>query len=141
MRRARTWGLALVAALLSLVPVVVGAGEVNPTAYEEVSQADLVKAPEQYDGKKVSVTGTFLFTGSDFCYQIRKTKINTRDYFCFALGSPSLVRLYLKKDHEQADRLLNLKKGAQVTAYGTFDHLGVDYNFLVVDAISVKEQP
>jgi len=138
MRRTRTWGLAL---LLALFPLVAGAADVAPAEYQEVSQADLVKAPEQYEGKKVSFTGTFLFTGSDFCYQIRKTKINTRDYFCFALGTPSLVRLYLKKDHEQADQLLNLKKGSKVTAYGTFDYLGADYNFLVVDAIAVDAHP
>ncbi len=135
MNRAKVWTVAL----LLLLPTVVGAGEVTPAEYAQVSQADLIKSPDQYDGKKVRFTGSFLFTGSDFCYQIRKTKINTRDYFCFALGTPSLVRLYLRKDDEQADRLLNLKKGAVVTAYGTFDHLGVDYNFLVVDGITVEE--
>ncbi|GAB4263456.1 MULTISPECIES: hypothetical protein [Deferrisoma] len=119
----------------------VAAAECNPADYEPVTQADLVRHRDEYQGKKVQVTGVFLFTGSDFCYQIRKTKINTRDYFCFALGTPSLVRLYLKKDHPQADELLNLKKGAKVTAYGVFDYLGNDYNYMVVDGFEVKGAP
>ena len=114
------------------------ASEADPAAYQEVTQAELAGAPEAFQDKKVRFTGTFLFTGSDFCYQIRKTKINTKDYFCFALGTPSVVRLYLKKDHPQADELLNVKKGARVTAFGVFDFLGADYKFLVVDRIEVK---
>ncbi len=117
------------------------AAEADPAAYQEVTQAELAGAPENFQDKKVRFTGTFLFTGSDFCYQIRKTKINTKDYFCFALGTPSVVRLYLKKDHPQADELLNVKKGAQVTAFGSFDFLGGDYKFLVVDRIEVKPAP
>lgn len=109
--------------------------------YRAATQAELVGKADVYVNQKVQVTGTFLFTGSDFCYQIRRTKINTRDYFCFALGTPSLVRLYLRKDHEQADELLNVKKGAQVTAYGTFDSLGADYSYVVVDAIEVRPAP
>ncbi|MBE0617691.1 MAG: hypothetical protein IH608_07180 [Proteobacteria bacterium] len=131
----------LAALLLLLWALPAWAVEFRPADYQEVTQADLVKQAEEYKEKKVQFTGSFLFTGSDFCYQIRKTKINTRDYFCFALGTPSLVRLYLKKDAEQADQLLNLKKGAKVTAFGTFDSLGADYNFLVVDAIEVEPAP
>ncbi len=110
----------------------------NPDEYVPVTQTELIARKKDFQGKKVSVSGVFLFTGSDFCYQIRKTKINTRDYFCFALGTPSLVRLYLKKDHPQADELLNLRKGTRVTAYGTFDFLGADYNFMVVDGFTVE---
>lgn len=110
----------------------------EPGDYREATQAELVGKADTYVNQKVQVAGTFLFTGSDFCYQIRRTKINTRDYFCFALGTPSLVRLYLRKDHEQADELLNVRKGAQVTAYGTFDSLGADYSYVVVDAIEVR---
>ena len=114
-----------------------GAG-LNPREYEPVSQTELIANKARYQGKKVQVTGVFLFTGSDFCYQIRKTKINTRDYFCFALGTPSLVRMYLKKDHPQADELLNLRKGTRVTAFGTFDYLGADYNYMLVDGFRVE---
>ena len=110
----------------------------NPREYEPVSQTELIANKARYQGKKVQVTGVFLFTGSDFCYQIRKTKINTRDYFCFALGTPSLVRMYLKKDHPQADELLNLRKGTRVTAFGTFDYLGADYNYMLVDGFRVE---
>lgn len=117
------------------------AAQIDPGEYRPATQAELVAKADTYVNQKVQVTGTFLFTGSDFCYQIRRTKINTRDYFCFALGTPSLVRLYLKKDHEQADELLNVRKGAQVTAYGTFDSLGADYSYVVVDAIEVRPAP
>ncbi len=110
----------------------------NPQEYTPVSQTELIANKARYQGKKVQVSGVFLFTGSDFCYQIRKTKINTRDYFCFALGTPSLVRMYLKKDHPQADELLNLRKGTRVTAFGTFDYLGADYNYLIVDGFRVE---
>lgn len=113
----------------------------NPQEYEPVSQTELIAKKTRYQGKKVQVTGVFLFTGSDFCYQIRKTKINTRDYFCFALGTPSLVRMYLKKDHPQADELLNLRKGTRVTAFGTFDYLGADYNYMLVDGFRVEGSP
>ncbi len=110
----------------------------SPADYQEISQADLLRDRDAYQGKKVQVTGDFLFSGSDFCYQIRKTKINTRDYFCFAIGAPSLVRLYLKKDHPQADQLLNLKKGQKVTACGIFDYLGADYSYMIVDEIKAE---
>ncbi len=111
--------------------------QIDPAAYAPRSQADLVSQYATHAGKKVQVEGTFVFAGSDFCYQIRKTKINTKDYFCFALGPTSLLRLYLKKDHAQADQLLNLKKGERVQAFGTFDSQGGDFNYLVVDGIAV----
>ncbi|WP_025323065.1 hypothetical protein [Deferrisoma camini] len=130
-------------AVLACWCLMVGAAraELRPADYQAVSQSELVSNRDAYKGKKVQVTGVFLFTGSDFCYQIRKTKINTRDYFCFALGSPSLVRLYLKKDHPQADQLLNLRKGTKVTAYGVFDYLGADYHYMVVDGFDVVTTP
>jgi hypothetical protein len=111
---------------------------VDASQYREITQSELVADREGLQDQKVHVVGPFLFTGSDFCYQIRKTKINTRDYFCFALGEPSLVRMYLKKDHPQADTLLGLKKGAVVDAFGTFDFVGSNYNFMVVDEIVVR---
>ena len=112
-----------------------GAGE---ETYIEVSQADLSKDMEKYGGKKVSVTGPFLFTGSDFCVNIRKTKINTKDYFCFALGPISLVRFYLHKKHPQAMEIINVKRGAVLTLEGTFDYLGQDYKYVVVDKFTVE---
>ncbi|MBI5015635.1 MAG: hypothetical protein HZB55_09125 [Deltaproteobacteria bacterium] len=133
----KTLAVALFVALLS-VPFAAGA-EVNPADYKEVSQGELVGKRDVFAGKKVQVSGVFQFAGSDFCYQIRKTKINTKDYFCFALGAPSLVRLYLKKSHAQADQLLNLKRGDKVTAFGTFDYMGADYNYTVVDQIVVEK--
>jgi len=136
MTRTRNW----IAALLVWLVVVPGGAALalEEGLYKETTQADLVADREGFQEKKVQVTGVFLFTGSDFCYQIRKTKINTRDYFCFALGTPSLVRMYLKKDHPQADALLGLEKGATVQAYGTFDFVGSNYNFMVVDEIAVE---
>ena len=73
-------------------------GEVSYSAH---TQAELAGDLKKYAKAKVSVKGAFLFTGSDFCYQVRKTTINTRDYLCFALGPMNLIRFYLKKDHEQ----------------------------------------
>ena len=117
--------------------------EVNLADYKAVTQGDLVGNRDSYMGKKVQVTGQFLFTGSDFCYQIRKTKINTKDYFCFALeeASPTRIRLYLKKNHPQADVLLNLKKGEKVAAYGTFDYVGADLNYVLIEKIAVEKGP
>ncbi len=137
MNAARRWVVWVLA--VWAVGVAGARGAIDPGQYTPVTQTELIANKEQFQGKKVSITGVFLFTGSDFCYQIRKTKINTRDYFCFALGTPSLVRLYLKKDHPQADQLLNLRRGTKVTAYGTFDFLGADYNFMVVDGFTVED--
>ena len=113
----RLTALMTVMALLAFVPAAfaaeksggAGAGEVT---YEHVSQAKLSTDKSDYRGKNISVEGPFLFTGSDFCYQIRKTKINTKDYLCFAIGPVSLVRLYLKKDHDQVPSLMGAQKGS-----------------------------
>lgn len=105
----------------------------------EVSQSDLSSNIDKYMGKTVQLQGPFLFTGSDFCYQIRKTKINTRDYLCFALGPVSLVRFYLKKDHPQMEELMKVKKGALLKAVGAFDALGNDYKYIIVDRFEVVE--
>lgn len=110
-----------------------------PITYLEVTQAELSGNLEKYKDAKVAVRGDFLFTGSDFCYQVRKTTINTKDYLCFALGPMNLVRFYLKKDHEQIPLLMSTKKGQMIKAFGTFGSLGVDYKFLVVDKIEVEE--
>lgn len=129
-----------VIALVSLVALAASASaQIDPAAYSPRSQADLVSQYAVHAGKKVQIEGTFVFAGSDFCYQIRKTKINTKDYFCFALGPTSLLRLYLKKDHDQADQLLNLKKGEKVKAFGSFDSQGGDFNYMVVDQIAVGD--
>jgi hypothetical protein len=105
--------------------------------YEKISQADLSSNLEKYSGRHVEVNGPFLFTGSDFCYQVRKTKINTKDYLCFALGPVSLVRFYLKKDHPQMEELMKVKKGSVVKALGTFDAMGIDYKYIVVDRFTI----
>jgi hypothetical protein len=133
----KTLMMALLVALF-VAPLTAGA-EINPADYKEATQGELVAKRDVYVGKKVQVVGIFQFAGSDFCYQIRKTKINTKDYFCFALGAPSVVRLYLKKSHPQADQLLNLKKGDKVTAFGTFDYMGADYNYMVIDQIAIEK--
>ncbi len=138
--RVRTLAVAVVVSWATLALPGAWAGPSGEgDGYQAVTQVEVVGNRQAFQGKKVRITGSFLFTGSDFCYQIRKTKINTRDYFCFALGTPSLVRLYLKKSDPQADRLLNLRKGQRVTAYGTFDFLGKGYNFMVVDRIEVED--
>ena len=113
--------------------------EVNSGDYLELTQSELVAKRDHFSGKKVQVNGVFQFAGSDFCYQIRKTKINTKHYFCFAIGVPSVVRLYLKKDHPDAERLLGLKKGDKVTALGVFDFMGADYNYMIVDHIVIEK--
>lgn len=105
--------------------------------YAETAQSDLSSNRESFNGKPVSIQGQFLFTGSDFCYQIRQTKINTRDYFCFALGPINLIRFYLKKDHAQVDELLKVKKGSTLKVYGDFDSTGNDYKYMVVDKFEV----
>lgn len=109
-----------------------------PVTYLEVTQAELSGNLEKYADAKVAVKGDFLFTGSDFCYQVRKTTINTKDYLCFALGPMNLVRFYLKKDHEQIPALMSTKKGQMIKAFGTFGSLGVDYKFVVVDKLEIE---
>jgi hypothetical protein len=105
--------------------------------YEEVTQAALSSAKGKYINKQISITGQYLFTGSDFCYQIRKTTINTRDYLCFALGPISVVRLYLKKDSPQVEELLKMRKGKKLQAFGTYDETSGDYRYMVVDRFEV----
>ncbi|PLX44394.1 MAG: hypothetical protein C0609_05645 [Deltaproteobacteria bacterium] len=133
MRRLIT--LLLVAVFTLLIPL----SSIAAKEYAPSSQAELTRNMDDFLEKDVSVEGTFLFTGSDFCYQIRKTKINTRDYFCFALGPVNLIRFYLKKNHIQVPELMGLKKGSKIRAYGTFDAMGRDYKFLVVDHFEVVE--
>ena len=114
-------------------------GEFNPADYQLSTQAELVKNPGANAGRKFQVTDPFQFCGSDFCVQIQKTKINTRDYYCFTLGPLCLVRMYVKKDHPAAARVISLKKGDKVTVYGTFDFMGSNYNYLVADHVVVAK--
>lgn len=127
-------------AVLGIVIPVLAFGDFDPSAYQEITQAELVRSPKAHGGKKFQVTDPFQFCGSDFCVEIRKTKINTRDYFCFALGSPCMVRMYLRKNHPEAAQLQELKRGDKVTAYGTYDFMGSDYNFMVVDHITIEKK-
>jgi len=125
---------------LVVFPLLAWGGEFNPAAYTPITQAELVKNPEANAGKKFRVSEPFQFCGSDFCVQIRKTKINTLDYYCITLGSPCTVRFYVKKDHPDAPLVNDLKKGDLVTVYGTFDHVGSDYRFLVADRLEVAKK-
>ncbi len=128
------WLLVIFVLTLSLASLATGAEKsAGDEQYVEYTQGQLSSDREKLNGTKVLVKGSFLFTGSDFCYQIRKTKINTRDYLCFALGPLNLMRFYLKKDHPQVKELMGVKKGAKLSAYGTYDSLGNDYKFIVVD--------
>ncbi len=133
MRKA-IWIFAIGALLLAPLAVF---GEFNPADYEVSTQSALVKSPDTHVGKKYQVTDPFQFCGSDFCVQVRKTKIDTREYYCFTLGTLCLVRMYIKKDHPEAPQVLKLKKGDKVTVYGTFDYVGSGYNYLVADHIAV----
>ncbi len=112
-------------------------GEFNPADYATITQDQLVKAPQEHIGRKYQVTDPFQFCGSDFCVQIQRTKINTKDYYCFTLGTVSLVRMYIKKDHPEAAQVLKLKRGEKVTVYGTFDSTGSSYNYIVADRVVV----
>jgi hypothetical protein len=125
-------------AVIGLLLPVAAFGDFNPADYEVITQADLVKSPESHMGKKYQVTDVFQFCGSDFCVQIQKTKIDTRQYYCITLGPLCLVRMYVKKDHPEVPQVLKLKKGDKVTAYGTFDHMGSNYNYLVLDKFVVE---
>ncbi len=133
MRKA-LWLLVMVTALLAPPAAF---GEFDPAGYRPATQGELVKSPEAYAGKKVQVTDPFQFCGSDFCVQIQRTKINTKDYYCFTLGTVCLVRMYIKKDHPEAPQVLKLKKGDKVTVYGTFDYTGSTYHFVVADHVAV----
>lgn len=125
--------------MLLLVPPA-AFGEFNAADYQGATQAELVKSPAAHVGKKYRVTDPFQFCGSDFCVQIQKTKINTRDYYCFTLGTLCVVRMYIKKDHPEAPQVLTFKKGDQVTVYGTFDSTGSTYNYIIADHITVDRK-
>lgn len=112
-------------------------GEFNAADYKVATQAELVKSPDVHAGKKYQVTDPFQFCGSDFCVQIQRTKINTKDYYCFTLGQVSLLRMYIKKDHAEAAQVLKFKRGDKVTVYGTFDSTGSSYNYIVADHVAV----
>ncbi|GAB4362170.1 MAG: hypothetical protein Kow00128_01670 [Deltaproteobacteria bacterium] len=113
-------------------------GEFDPSAYRPITQEELAKDPAVHAGGKYVVTDPFQFCGSDFCVQIHKTRINTRDYYCITLGSLCLVRMYVKKDHPDAAKVAALRKGDIVTVYGTFDYLGAGYRYILVDRLEVK---
>ena len=114
--------------------------EFNPADYRVATQAELVKDAESHVGKKYQVTDPFQFCGSDFCVQIQKTKINTKDYYCFTLGTLCLVRMYIRKDHPEAPQVLTFKKGDKVTVYGTFDSTGSSYNYVIADHVVVQRK-
>jgi len=125
--------------LLLAFPVLASGEEFNPAAYTPITQEELVKNPAAHAGKKYRVTDPFQFCGSDFCVQIQKTKINTREYFCVTLGPFCLVRMYVKKDHPDAPLVATLKKPDRVTVYGTFDYMGSNYRYMVVDRLTVEK--
>jgi hypothetical protein len=122
-----------------LFPAVPGWGELNPDEYERISQCVLVRERAALSGQKVQITGKFL-RGSEFCHLIRKAGIDTRDYVCFALGKPCIVRMYLHREHSQIPLLLGLENDDKMTAYGIFDYMGLDYNYMILDGISVKAE-
>lgn len=134
----RTARLLLIAMLLLLPSAAVA--EFNPSLYKEVSQADLIKDPEAHAFRKYRITDVFNFCGSDFCAQVLKTKIDTRQYYCFNLGAVCLVRMYLKKGHPDAEALQNARKGDTITVYGTFDFIGSNYNYVIADHIVVEKR-
>ncbi len=122
---------------VALLGPAVAFGEFNPGDYKVATQGELLKSPEASAGKKFQVTDPFQFCGSDFCVQIQRTKINTKDYYCFTLGQVSLLRMYIKKDHPEAAQVLKLKRGDKVTVYGTFDYSGSNYHYIVADHVAV----
>lgn len=132
----KTICMILLAALVAAAPP--ARGEFDPSQYKATTQEELVKDPEAHAGKKYAVTDPFQFCGSDFCVQIHKTKINTRDYYCITLGALCLVRMYVKKDHPDAEKVGSLRKGDKVTVYGTFDYLGAGYRYILVDRMTVE---
>lgn len=136
------WKMSAIACLcvLSALPVLSSGEEFNPAAYTAITQEELVKDPAGHAGKKFRVTDPFQFCGSDFCVQIRKTDINTRDYYCVTLGSLCLVRMYVKKGHPDAPLVENLKKGDLVTVYGTFGYMGSNYRYMIVDRLTVPRR-
>ena len=127
----------LVVFVAALLLPMLARGEFDPSSYKPITQADLVKDSKANAGKKFVVTDVYQFCGSDFCYQLRDTAINTRDYYCVSLGPLCLVRFYIKKDHPDAEAVSNLKKGVKVTFYGTFDTMGSDFRYMIVDRFEV----
>lgn len=130
----RSTGMIFLLAVSLAVPWL-ARGEFQPSAYQTITQAELVKEPEAHAGKKYRVTDIFQFCGSDFCVQFLKTKINTKEFYCFTLGDLCLVRMYLKKDHPDAVHLRKQEKGDEVTVYGTFDNMGTSFHFMIVDRL------
>ena len=111
----------------------------NPADYKRITQCVLVRERQSLVGTKVQLTGEFL-GGGNFCYKVPKVNIHTKDYLCFAVGKTCMIRLYLKKDDPGMDLLFRLEPGDEVTAYGTFDYLGTDYNYMILDGISVNKK-
>jgi hypothetical protein len=135
----RKFSCITVLGVLLLLPCL-ALGEFRPADYTPITQMELVKDPEAHAGKKYQVKEPFQFCGSDFCVQIHKTKINTRDYYCFTVGTLCAVRMYIKKDHPEAQQVLKMKKGEVLTVYGTFDYMGSNYHFLVVDRVVLEKE-
>jgi len=131
--------VAFLCVLLTLPAFTMGE-EFNPAGYKAITQEDLVKDPAAHAGKKFRVTDPFQFCGSDFCVQIQKTGINTRDYYCVTLGPLCLVRMYVKKGHPDAPLIEKLKKGDRVTVYGTFGYMGSNYRYLIVDRLVLEKE-
>ncbi len=128
----------MVLGILLLLPCL-ALGEFRPADYTPITQVDLVKDPQAHAGKKYQVREAFQFVGSDFCVQIQKTKLNTRDYYCFAVGTICAIRMYIRKDNPEVQPVLKLRKGDILTVYGTFDFMGSNYNYIVVDRIVVEK--
>lgn len=128
---------AIVATMIASLPSL-SRGEEH-VGYENLTQAELIKKRNAFSDKRIKITGAFRQgLASDFFCEIRDTGINTKDYYCFTMGTPSLVRFYLKKDHEQVEALRNVKKGTILTVYGVFNFYGSDFNYVVVDEFSLS---
>jgi hypothetical protein len=132
-------GLVLSALLAFLLLPSLAFGDFDRSAYRPATQTDLVKDSKANAGKKFVVTDPYQFCGSDFCFELRKTKINTRDYYCVTLGPLCLVRFYIRKDHPGVETVTMLKKGQNVTFYGTFDYVGSDFRYMIVDRFEVAK--
>jgi len=48
--------------------------------------------------------------------------------------------MYVKKDHPDAPLVAPLRKGDPVTVYGTFDYMGSNYRYMVVDKLVVEKE-
>jgi len=128
---------AIVATMIVSLPALSG-GE-DRVDYENLTQAELIKKRNAFSDKRIKITGAFRQgVASDFFCEIRDTGINTKDYYCFTMGTPSLVRFYLKKDHEQVETLRKVKKGTILTVYGVFGYYGSDFNYVVVDEFALS---